>query len=580
MMEAGWVITNINSGGKRMNLNNFHISNAFSFKKAGSVNIFIDGYIVPRYEVFDRFRHLSQHELISTLFESYGTEFIKKIKGSFILIIQAGEQLFIANDYHSFRKFFYYQDRKNIIISNDIFRIQSMTGSDVDNNSIVLYELMEHFACGKTIFKGIKYSDPATLLAINTSSNEIRKHSYYDLLNNISPDSVKLTWEDFSTRWTDILGQYIEYLKPRSISLTLTGGNDSRMILAGLYNKKTEVNVFSFGNPASFDCIVSEKVAARLGYKHNNYYVEPTAEWFSNYANKVLRIGNSLINIHRAHRLYAIENEKSLNPDVDMLFCGFMGGDYIKGLSYDNYITPRIFNEYEFGANKKDLTKVTETIISGKYLKTGFFSLKEIISELEASPFFTKENLEIRELKRLYYLVGSMHDTQDISLFNSEIPYVINPFMDLDFLEPFFCSRYSFLSDSSKLADKCRIDRSKFQILVTDRLSPDLSEIEYSKKGYYNAKEYINYNPVILTFLRLTRIKKHKQYPSNFPYGKWFNEYLKDNLTLDNHNSSLPYNCEELIHEAKKVNKMNMTEGELHLFTNPINVFLNSKIRT
>ena len=36
--------------------------------------------------------------------------------------------------------------------------------------------------------------------------------------------------------------------------------------------------------------------------------------------------GNSLINIHRSHRLYAIEKEKTNNPKVEMIFGGFMGG--------------------------------------------------------------------------------------------------------------------------------------------------------------------------------------------------------------------------------------------------------------
>ena len=56
-------------------------------------------------------------------------------------------------------------------------------------------------------------------------------------------------------------------------------------------------------------------------------------------------LGNSLVNLHRAHRLHAVEQEIKTNPETEMIFSGFMGGDYVKGLSYDDYITPQIFEE-------------------------------------------------------------------------------------------------------------------------------------------------------------------------------------------------------------------------------------------
>ena len=81
--------------------------------------------------------------------------------------------------------------------------------------------------------------------------------------------------------------------------------------------------------------------------------IKYSPEWFKSKADKVILQGNSLINLHRAHRLDAIEKEIINHPEIEMIFCGFMGGDYIKGIVYDDYITARLVRLWEFNKNKR-----------------------------------------------------------------------------------------------------------------------------------------------------------------------------------------------------------------------------------
>ena len=546
----------------------------FEFIKINGVNLLIDGYVLPRYKFFEEYKRLSQYELVSVLFNRYGIDFINRIKGSFNIVIKKNEKLFIANDFHSLHKFFFSLKEGKLIVSNSIFEIQRKINSPVNFNNVALYDLLEHFTCGHTLFSDILFSEPASLIEVNTETLEFTRTNYYSLREHINPGSSNISLDEFSYFWTDFISQYIKFLNPRQLSLTLTGGNDSRMILSALIKKKVDANLFSFGNPQSFDAVVSQKIATKIGYRYNNYFTTPTSTWFKEYADKILSIGNTLINLHRVHRLYAIDQEIANNSNTEMLFCGFMGGDYLKGLSYDNYITPKLF--YDFEHSGQDFKTLVLNALDRKLVLKDAVNIEEIITKLQLSPFFSDKKRKDREFNRLFYLVGSMHDYQDTAVFSSRIPYVVNPFMDIDFLEMLYNSSFSFLSVHNEfLFKKFRLGRSSFHLKITDALAPNLSDIEYSKKGYYSANEYLNTNPFFFNLIRLNRFKQNKQYPASFPYRDWFSQYIEKNLEMmrDTH---LPYNYEQLRLQFQRIKNIPQNEGGLHIFTNPINVFLNS----
>lgn len=66
--------------------------------------------------------------------------------------------------------------------------------------------------------------------------------------------------------------------------------------------------------------IIASRLGKKAGLRHTSHFVESASkEWFNSYAVKIVENGNSLINIHRAHRLDAIEKELEIHPDVDGL---------------------------------------------------------------------------------------------------------------------------------------------------------------------------------------------------------------------------------------------------------------------
>jgi hypothetical protein len=62
----------------------------------------------------------------------------------------------------------------------------------------------------------------------------------------------------------------------------------------------------------------------------------------------------------------------------------------------------------------------------------------------EISKEFVTGSLTQRKLKSLTHITAHLHDAQDIVLYQKAMKYVFTPFLDIDYLELLFTSRYPF----------------------------------------------------------------------------------------------------------------------------------------
>jgi asparagine synthetase B (glutamine-hydrolysing) len=71
------------------------------------IDILFDGYIIPRNECFDNYKHLKNEDLIFELYNLYKEEFIHHLKGIFYIIIKTENQLLIFTDRLGLKKIYY-----------------------------------------------------------------------------------------------------------------------------------------------------------------------------------------------------------------------------------------------------------------------------------------------------------------------------------------------------------------------------------------------------------------------------------------------------------------------------------------
>lgn len=309
----------------------FTLSSDSKFLKRMSAELLlgIDGYIMPRYALFEKYCSLSQYELLEALIQEYDLDFIQHIKGVFAVCIIKDGCFYLFNDINSTKKFFIYEKGDEYVVASSLQLIAHNIKLEVNPENAALFCLMEHFVDGLTLFKNVSFSMPATCCLYE---NLLETKNYWHPQNLFTLKEKDYSYNELADFWRNLIKQYIDYLKPDEVALTLTAGNDSRMILAALLNLGLRPNTLNFGNPHSRDGEISALLAKYCNVSYNNHFVQsPTAEWFKEYGSRIVKDGHSMLNIHRAHRYDALEKEMEFNPQNEMILTGDMGGEYIKG---------------------------------------------------------------------------------------------------------------------------------------------------------------------------------------------------------------------------------------------------------
>jgi hypothetical protein len=560
-----WYITNFTE----LSNNNYNFHSNLVDKSKDYAVFHIDGYILPRQSIYDEYKDLDQYEVLKTLFYKHSYNFINYIKGIFNIVVFIGNNFYVFNDRHGIKKVFIYQKNNLFIISNSLEFIANKVELSLSKENAALFCLLEHFVNGITLFNEVSYSNPAT--TISFQNKELSFSNYWKPSSLFKMPINKKRYAYLAEEWKNIIKNHVKYLQPKKNSITLTGGNDSRMVLAGLLKNGITTNSFSFGNPSSADGFIAKETASYININYNNHYIKkPSKKWFKYYSNKIITQGNSLINIHRAHRMDAIEKEKSINPDTEMLFGGFLGGEYIKGLSYDDYIISKFIRLYESRKNY-GIDRLIRDLLYEKKIFHEEIDISIVKNKMKFI-FEIGENFQKKQREFLYafYLYGHAHHSQDISIITEKIKYSVNPFMDIDFLELLAESPYWFVNKKTTFLYH-KLFSSKLHIKTTDYLAPQLSRIPYAKKGEYTANEFIN-KPLRYIFKRVRSINNNKSYAPNFPLEDWLKNYSIQELNYFYEDLRSIFNVKKLRNELEELDSH--SEKDWHIITNPINLSL------
>ncbi|MCK5059331.1 MAG: hypothetical protein KAT34_21965 [Candidatus Aminicenantes bacterium] len=531
------------------------------------VSIIIDGCVLPRIDYANEFSGYTPGSLIKELYLRYHLELINYIKGNFVVIIIKGDEFYIFNDRIGIRKFFYFIKGGSFIFSNHFKLLPGKIDRKIDCESLAIYSLMNHFIDGMTFLKDVFYSKPASKISFN---GRITFDSYWNCEELLKRKIEEISYEHFSEKFIGIIKSYIDYLNPGKISLTLTGGLDSRTILAALLHLGVKPGTFTYGNPFSEDVITAKKVAQACGLDHKNYYVKPSVEWFSDLADDIVNKGNSIIHIHRAHRLFAVANPGSSEPDDEILFTGHMGGELIRNFFYDGIIISGFIEDW---IKKKSRGK--KLIIS--YLEKNFIKVDNIdidrLIKILLNQKFSYAELKMNEFYLTFLILAGNYHAQGPNLFGYYKKYPVPIYIDIDFLELIFGSNYNFMSANNRPGSYIkRIKNHELYCFLINRLSPKLANIPLAKRGYYTPKEFVEDNSFSFLAKRVVRKKfaGHK-YPVNFSLDDWMKNYVGSQLKILRNSEIINnfINVEDILNRFNN-NKHRTYEKYWRKFTNPI----------
>lgn len=482
--------------------------------------VYVDGCVIPRNLIYDEYSHYRPHELIFRLYSEYGKSFITRVKGNYSIIVIHNNNFYIYSDRFGIKKFFYWKDGKDFIISNDLREITKRINVEPSAESIAIYALTYHFTGGRTLFADVMHNLPGQIVECN---NGTFKTSYYwrpEQLLNLNKMDVQIN--DISNSLVEVIESNIKLIDQDSISLSLTGGADTRNLLAVFMKLGIRPHLYTYGNPDSADCSKAKVIAEGLHLDHKIHDIHMDATIFEDYARKIICLGDGLASIHRAHRLMAVEREKEF---ANTMFLGTLGGEFIKGVSEDDYIVPSIV--YDNWARDKIDEKILINYLAHKKINSDIINKESIISFLNQEPYFQGDIIN-RKHNSLCYITAHLHDAQDVNLYNTVMNESFTPFLDIDYLEIVFSSGFTF-NNKETIKNKYlkRIENPVYASKLLKHIYPPLLQFEYC--GEHKPSEVL-FNKYYAAVVKRIRKKMRPAYPVNFPLGDWMKEFVETYL--------------------------------------------------
>lgn len=407
---------------------------------------------------------------------------------------------------------------------------------------------------------------------LNNALFSLFHHDIFETLNENSHFTDKL-WDNLKLPISvseneigeEILSIVIEKTKNinhQEIGLTLTGGFDSRVILAALLHLGIKPVCFTYGNEKNRDIQIARVICKKLGLTYYNVAnITPTKEWYSYWVNETVALDNGNAHLHRSHRTAAIAELTQKHP-LKVLFTGHLGGENIRGLSYNDYFASPFFED--FNENKLDFDENLKNQLKRYFIELNDLEIADLKNKINSLPWMTNN----QNRNKLYFvneLVGKIHHNQDIRLYSKFVETVVPVYLQASYLEKLSLSKHHFMR---KLGKKVSfLEHPKLYCQLISKFYPALLDIElsngYAPKDFLKGK--MNY---VLKRIWQKYIKKIKNH-SSFSYTDWYIDFVKEKSSEISDEIWTIYDKESYF-QLLNITEPKTNEGFWHKFSNPI----------
>jgi asparagine synthase (glutamine-hydrolysing) len=254
------------------------------------------------------------------LVEEKGSNFFSYLNGFFngVLVDVARDEVILFNDRYGMQRVYYYENKRKFIFSSEA---KSLIKICPELREISPAGLGQRFTIGctldnNTLFRNIFLLPNASLWRFKNGDCE-KKDKYFDEKKWEHQDSVEKErfYSELRETFIRILPKYLNDSK--AVGMSLTGGLDTRMIMAHAQRAPGTFPCYTFGSMYrdSFDVIVARKVARTCNQKH--YTLRVDNEFLSNFpylAEKTVYISDGYLNANDATELYVNRLAREIAP--------------------------------------------------------------------------------------------------------------------------------------------------------------------------------------------------------------------------------------------------------------------------
>jgi asparagine synthase (glutamine-hydrolysing) len=222
-----------------------------------------------------RYRTRSDTETIVHLYEQYGNDCVKHLRGMFAFAIwdQPRRRLFLARDRLGIKPLYYSYDGSSLLFGSEIKALLAHPRLRAEFNRKTLGEYLAfgYIAGEETMYEGVHKLMPGQTLMLD-ESGEIEISSYWDLKVNCSESGR--TRESYVREYRERLEESVQshLMSDVPLGVFLSGGLDSSAVaalMAKIRNDQIETFAVGYGEEAFSELPFARAVAKHIKSKHH-----------------------------------------------------------------------------------------------------------------------------------------------------------------------------------------------------------------------------------------------------------------------------------------------------------------------
>jgi len=194
---------------------------------------------------------------------SNSTSNIAKLNGHFAAVSFDENKIILFNDTLGLREIYYFKNKNVIYFSTRLDFLSQLTKNCEPNIKTLSssWLLTNHFGYGSLI-KNIERLAPGGLLEIVENNFSVSNHNSYcpKFANSFDDHNVKSILEELTL---------LPSRENKNLSLALSGGMDSRVLLALLLINKATFSVHTFGDMQQPDAIIAKRISDSYQIQHS-----------------------------------------------------------------------------------------------------------------------------------------------------------------------------------------------------------------------------------------------------------------------------------------------------------------------
>ena len=279
------------------------------------------------------------------LYEEKGVAFLEDLNGLFhgIIIDLREKKLLLFNDRYGMQRMYYHEDKDAFYFSSEAKAILKVKP---ELREFDYQGLGEYLTCNcvlewRTLFKGIFLLPGSSAWTFKHESLEKRRVYFdpeeWESQPKLAPDQF---YDELREIFSKILPRY--FRAEQEIGISLTGGLDTRMILANVDTPPGKYPCYTFGGKyrESRDVKIARKVAEACGQSHQVIEVgEEFLRDFADHAEKTVFVSDGNLDVGTSTEIYINSLARQIAP---IRIAGTYGGELLRHSRVLNFYHPNL----------------------------------------------------------------------------------------------------------------------------------------------------------------------------------------------------------------------------------------------